>query len=391
MFPFKNVRHFISTGCKMLSLVIGLLMAGLPVWAKGAAGPPPTNGLEHPLAITLLIIIVVLALVIALLAWVVNGAAEILISRYRKAKSGVITALILGSTLVSGNLMAQDAAVAASVASEIGGLDSTTFFLLTAIIGVELIAILYLLFNLQRIIKAEVKATVKADAVAEAVPAKPKESWWARLNRFKPVEQEADIDLGHDYDGIRELDNRLPPWWLYGFYICIIFSVIYLWRFHVTHSGPSSEEEYKMAMAIAEKQKEEYLKKAANNIDENTVVMMDGPAIAAGEALFVANCAACHGKQGEGTVGPNLTDDYWLHGGSIRDIFKTIKYGVPEKGMRSWQEDLSPVKIAQISSYIRSLRGTNPPNAKEKQGEFYVEEAADAAPADSTAVTQSSN
>lgn len=392
MFSFQQLRHHLRSGCKILGLLLGLLAASFPVWAKGASGPPPVSSLENPLAVTLLIIITVLGLIIILLAWVVNGAADVFISRYRKARAGVLPALLIAMSLLSNTAMAQD--TAASAPAQVGGMDSLTFYVLIGVIAIELIAILYLLFNLHVLIKAEIVNTKSLEEGAAKIPAKPKESWWSKMNRFKPVEQEADIDLGHDYDGIRELDNRLPPWWLYGFYLCIIFAVIYLWRFHVSHSGPSSIEEFNKEMAIAEKQKEEYLKKSANNIDENSVVMLDASGVAAGQALYIMNCAACHGKEGEGTVGPNLTDDYWLHGGSINDIFKTIKYGVPEKGMRSWQEDLSPVKIAQITSFIKSIHGTNPPNGKEKQGELHIETpaAGDSTKAttvvDSTAVTQ---
>ncbi|HSC37770.1 MAG TPA: c-type cytochrome, partial [Chitinophagaceae bacterium] len=92
-----------------------------------------------------------------------------------------------------------------------------------------------------------------------------------------------------------------------------------------------------------------------------------------GKTVFLQNCSPCHGKSGEGVVGPNLTDDYWLHGGGVKDIFKTIKYGWPEKGMKSWKDDLSPTQIAQLSSFIKSLRGTHPPNGKEQQGELYQE------------------
>ena len=201
-------------------------------------------------------------------------------------------------------------------------------------------------------------------------PVKKRVTLWDKMNSFRPVEQEAQIDMGHEYDGIRELDNRLPPWWLYGFYICIIFAVIYLWRFHVSHSAPLAQEELQIAMQEAEIQKENYLKKSANNVDENNVTLLsDASAIAGGKAVYVQNCAACHGKDGEGVVGPNLTDDYWLHGGSVKDVFKTIKYGWPEKGMKSWKDDLSPIQVAQVAGFIKSLRGTKPPNAKEKQGE----------------------
>ncbi len=394
MFSLQQIRQFLHKAGRTMVPLLVLLAANLPVWAKGAAGPPPVSSLENPLAVTLLIIIAVLALIIILLAWVVNGAADVFITRYRKSKEGIAAVLILALVLLSNGASAQEAAAAAS-SGQIGGMDSLAFYFLTGVIAIELIAILYLLYNLRLLIRAELaQAGTKKQGAASA---RPKESWWSKFNKFKPVEQEADIDLGHDYDGIRELDNRLPPWWLYGFYLCIIFAAIYLWRFHVSHSGPSSIEEYNHQMAIAEKQKEDYLKKAANNIDENSVAMMDAAAIAAGQALFITNCSACHGKAGEGSVGPNLTDDYWLHGGSINAIFKTIKYGVPEKGMRSWQEDFSPVKIAQISSFIKSLHGTNPPNAKEKQGELYTDSpaAADSTKAidvkDSASITQLSN
>ena len=115
-------------------------------------------------------------------------------------------------------------------------------------------------------------------------------------------------------------------------------------------------------------------KKAANQVDERTVTFLEGENdLHAGKALFETNCIACHGKMGEGVVGPNLTDNYWLHGGSIKDVFKSIKYGIPEKGMRNWNEDFSPVQIAQLASYIKSISGSNPPNAKEKQGERFEE------------------
>lgn len=354
------------------------------VLAKGASGPAPKDALENPLAITLLIIISALALILALLAWVVNGAAGIF-GKLKKSGPGATGAMITFILLTGQSLFAQDAATAVTASDSLGGMDTITFYVMLGIIFIELVGILYLLYNLRLLIRQEKEKALTAEESARS--AVPKESLWSKLNKFKPVEQEADIDLGHDYDGIRELDNRLPPWWLYGFYLTIIVGVIYLWRFHVSHTGPSSAEEYQIAMTKAAEQQEEYLKKSANKVDENTVVMLDASGIAAGKSTFVTNCAACHGKLGEGGVGPNLTDDYWLHGGKINDVFKTIKYGYPEKGMRSWKDDLSPVMIAQVASYIKSIHGTNPPNAKAQQGELYTEGAA--APAkDSTGAGQ---
>ena len=210
---------------------------------------------------------------------------------------------------------------------------------------------------------------------------------WDKLNSFRPVTDEASIELDHNYDGIRELDNRLPPWWLYGFYATIVFACVYLYMHHVSHSAPDPIAEYQAEVAQADIAKEAYLKKAANNVDETTVALLtDEASINAGKAIFQSTCWACHGKLGEGGVGPNLTDDYWLHGGSIQDVFKTIKYGWPDKGMKSWKDDFSPVQIAQIASYVKSLHGTNPANAKPAQGALFTDAAGSAK--DSTKVTK---
>ena len=148
-------------------------------------------------------------------------------------------------------------------------------------------------------------------------------------------------------------------------------------------------------MAQGEAEKAAYLEKAANNVDENTVKLItDKDQLAAAKQIFTTVCAACHTATGAGNVGPNLTDDYWLHGGSIKDVFKTIKYGWPDKGMKSWKDDYSPVQIAQLASYVKSLHGTNPPNPKAPQGTLYTEEggsggkaAADSTKKDSSAVS----
>ena len=112
--------------------------------------------------------------------------------------------------------------------------------------------------------------------------------------------------------------------------------------------------------------------------------MLDAAGIASGMKLYNTNCGACHGDKGQGGVGPNLTDAYWLHGGSISHVFKSIKYGIVDKGMKSWKEDFSPTQIAQLASFIESIQGTNPPGAKEKQGDLYVASESNATPSDST-------
>ncbi len=200
-------------------------------------------------------------------------------------------------------------------------------------------------------------------------------SLYKRLTKATPVTQEASIDLGHNYDGIRELDNSLPPWWLYMFYLCIIFAGIYMWHYHWKDDSSNQIVEYATQMQEGEKVKSAYLAKVADAINEkNVIALLDAKAITEGKSIFNSLCKACHLETGAGSVGPNLTDEYWIHGGGIKNIFKTIKYGVPAKGMISWQEQLRPSDMQNVASYILTLKGSNPPNAKAPQGDLYKED-----------------
>lgn len=343
---------------------------------------PVKSSLSDPMVLMLVIVMLILLLAIGLLGFVVIGAAHFYRDQEKKqAESTSVTpvaTLLIAFLMLGSSSFAQDNAgvqQSISAAAGFGSLSTTAFYCLVAVLLLEVVVLFYLLFQLKGFIaKRREKLEVK---VAKEKSIHPAVKIWDKLNSFRPKEKEADMDLGHDYDGIRELDNGLPPWWLYGFYVTIIVSVIYLWRYHVSHSAPSSEEEFTIAMQQAAEQKEAYLKKSANNVDETTIKLITEPsALTAGKSVFDINCGACHGKLGEGGVGPNLTDEYWLHGGSIADVFKSIKYGWADKGMKSWKDDLSPVQMAQIASYIKSLQGTNPPNAKEKQGDQYIEQKA---------------
>ena len=196
-----------------------------------------------------------------------------------------------------------------------------------------------------------------------------------RLTKSKPVEQEHQLVLDHDYDGIKELDNDLPPWWVYLFYATIIFSVVYLARFEL-FGGDTQIDEFNKEMELARIQVEEYKKNAPDLLTaEQVTVLTDASALATGKVLYDINCIACHKADGGGSIGPNLTDEYWILGGSIKDIFNTIMEGGRDgKGMIAWKQQLSPTEIQQISSYIVTLQGTNPPDAKEAEGDKYVPE-----------------
>ena len=232
--------------------------------------------------------------------------------------------------------------------------------------------------------------------IVESVEEEEEEKDWVdgllhKLTDAVPVENEEEVATDHVYDGIMELDNNLPPWWKAGFYLSIVFAVIYLLRFHVFQSAPLSEEAFKIEMAEAEIAKAEYLKTAANLVDESSVtVLTEDSRLAEGGKIFAKNCAVCHANDGGGGVGPNLTDNYWIHGGDIKAIFSTIKYGVPAKGMISWKDQLNAGEMQEVASYILSLVGTSPANQKEPQGDLTkpsLEE--NAAPADSSATAPS--
>lgn len=202
----------------------------------------------------------------------------------------------------------------------------------------------------------------------------PVRKFYNYVTNTTPIEKEHEILLDHDYDGIRELDNKVPPWFNFLFYGTILFSIVYLIQYHVIGSGNVQEEEYLAEMQAAQLQQEILLKTGAL-LDENSVKFVDDPAVlSSGKEIFVKNCASCHANDGGGLVGPNLTDKYWIHGGGIKNIFKTIKYGVPQKGMISWQTQLSPNEMQEVASYIMTLEGTQPAAPKEPEGNVWTPE-----------------
>jgi cytochrome c oxidase cbb3-type subunit 3 len=212
--------------------------------------------------------------------------------------------------------------------------------------------------------------------------------------------------LDHNYDGIQELDNDLPRWWVWLFYITIVWAFLYMGFYHVFNIGYLSADEYRRELdpnyerigrlddkafgiiskyhsPIFDPQRDVTLAGAvrkaggvkwheeSRETDTTTYVALTEPAaIDAGKSIFAVRCTPCHGKAGEGNIGPNLTDDYWLHGAGMTNVVKTVKYGYPAKGMLAWRTELSPQQILQVASFVLSLHGTNPPNPKPPQGDL---------------------
>jgi cytochrome c oxidase cbb3-type subunit 3 len=244
---------------------------------------------------------------------------------------------------------------------------------------------LFLLIAIEIVIDAVDKVTYhllteeQKKQLAEAQTVSFTESKWyqnivAKLTRSKEMEREEDIMLDHDYDGIKELDNVLPPWWVYLFYGTIIFALVYLVRFHVMNEY-DQEQEFKNEVELAELEKSKLPKSAADEISYETVVAVtDATSLAKGKEIFNNACAACHKADGGGLVGPNLTDKHWINGGGIKNIFKLISEGSKNNpSMVAWKANLSATDIQSVSSYILTLEGSNPPDAKAAEGEIWAE------------------
>lgn len=300
-----------------------------------------------------------------------------------RSKKYLPTLFLMSSSLMTGwGQTVQTTVQAANPAGELPAIMTTVFFVVAATLVVICLLILIKTnaFLMKRLLRFEAeKSGVTLPNEVHVVNQPVQEDFFTRMRKQYwsnpvPQEREGEITLHHDYDGIRELDNHLPPWWVNLFVLCIIWSVGYMWYYHWGGDGADQEQEYKMEVETAKKEIAIALAGKANAVDEsNVAVLTDAAALGEGELIYKNACVACHGQKGEGMVGPNFTDEYWMHGGGIKNIFKTIKYGVPEKGMIAWQAQLKPADIQKVASYILTLEGSNPPNPKAPQGEIWKE------------------
>lgn len=237
--------------------------------------------------------------------------------------------------------------------------------ILLGVIGILIFVLFLLVLTLRRVLYI-----LKVESQGGVYPIEVQQNFWENILSLKPLAAEKELELDHDFDGIKELNNPIPFWFNLLFYTTIAVAFVYLLVFHVFEVGSLQGKEYETEMANAEISRQEYIKKAGNLIDENSVVLLtDKNKIHEGAEIFTSKCVVCHGDKGEGKVGPNLTDEYWLHGGDVKSIFKTIKYGVPSKGMVAWQNSMNGSQMQELASFILSLQGTNPPGGKDPQGD----------------------
>jgi cytochrome c oxidase cbb3-type subunit III len=359
--------------------VIALLLSSGQVFAQEATTAAPKND-TNLLELTLIITSIVLVGVVWLLSQVMITLSKSVLKKRREEGSIKTLLILIGTSLLSSVANAQESYIVTGLSKDgnYGGMSFMSFYALIAVIALELIVIVYFSIMIRRLFR---DLSGESDrALARAGEPSKLLKWWNALDknwmtRAVPLEKEADVLLDHDYDGIKELDNALPPWWKYGFYITIVIGIVYLLNFHVWGTGPTPEQEYAVEVAEGQRLEEQYKARTKDVIDENNLTVADADGIAAGKALFSQSCVACHAADGGGGIGPNLTDTYWIHGGKIADIYKTIKIGYPEKGMQSWQSMYSPIQIRNLASFVQSIKGTKTANPKAPQGDLMQAEA----------------
>lgn len=248
--------------------------------------------------------------------------------------------------------------------------------LFLGLILILLIAIELILNAVENIMFQGLSAKAKEAYLKEKASA-PKCVFFTKIYNFfigkkSDGTSEEAIIIDHNYDGIKELDNTLPPWWVYLFYATIIFAIVYHIRFDFLKEYNQASE-YEMEEAAAQAAIAEYKKTAKDLVDASTVELLTAAEdLSAGKTIYEDNCIACHMADGGGGIGPNLTDANWILGGGIKNVFTTVSEGGRDgKGMISWKQTLKPAQIAQVSSYVLSMQGTTPANPKAPEGEIW--------------------
>lgn len=308
------------------------------------------------------IAIILLVVIVALNGAIKNIATGKALWENTNAANIVLALVFTG---LSSQTFAQDGAQDVIIVEPNYGLIFWLFLL------VDLVLLIIVLVQLS--VLSGLVNTIKSQAASEGEYIKVEtgfDRFWKGLTNAAPIEREAEVMTDHEYDGIKELDNVLPPWWLGLFYLSIIFAVVYFGYYEVYKSTDMSIDEYQAEMVLAEEQA------AAIGVNVNNVAIMEDESnLANGQSVFESNCVSCHLNDGGGSIGPNLTDQYWKNGGSIQELFTTVTDGISGTAMVSWKALISPNDIQDVSSYILvKLQGTTPANPKDPEGELYTPE-----------------
>ena len=249
---------------------------------------------------------------------------------------------------------------------------SSTDMMLIMVIGMFIVVMLvvaFVLFRISFVLQKMIPNNASIVVDTEFALSMKERTFWQKLAGLRPMKYEQTMMMEHAYDGILEIDNPIPAWFMTLFYGSIIVSVLYMFFYHVVGDGQIMTTEYREQLVEGESIKQAYMKKFASSINENNVTFLkDETSLKEGKKMFTQNCVACHAADGGGGVGPNLTDEFWIHGSTVKSVYHTISEGVAEKGMIAWKKSLNPIQMQQVASYILSLKGTKPTKPKEPQG-----------------------
>lgn len=360
MKKFKNIFSFL--------IAMGLGNAAFAHEVVSTSSPNMHYYFLSALAVILLVLIIVLNIAISSLA-----SNKSILDKLRENKGlGVIITLLFAGAANTASAHEVDAGSIVVIEPNYG-----MVFWLFVVVNLVLLIILFVqLTVLSGLTNAIQDEAVELDDSLEEPEAVGFQKFWDKLTDAVPIQNEEDVMTDHEYDGIKELDNKLPPWWVWLFNLSIVFAVVYFAYYEVfwPYDLPVSIEEYSEEMVAAEEEIAAYKAEFGSGVDENTaVVITDEGRIALGKEIYDANCVSCHMADGGGGIGPNFTDQYWIHGGDMKGVFTTIKYGVITKGMIPWKDQLKPEEIEDVASYILiAFPGTTPANPKEPQGELYT-------------------
>jgi len=346
-----------------LKYILSVLVA--MVLTKGAVAQQVVTNSNPEMHYYLLTAIAIILLVVIV---VLNGAIKNIATGNAlwKSKNGAAMVLAFIFTGLSSQAFAQDAAAQDMIIVEPNyGLIFWLFLLVDLVLIIIVFVQLSVLSGLVNTIKGEVAADGEYIEVETGF-----DRFWKGLTNAAPIESEAEVMTDHEYDGIRELDNVLPPWWVWLFYLSIVFAVVYFGYYEIYITTDMSVDEYQAEMLIAEVQA------AAIGVNVNNVVIMEDESnLANGQKVFESNCASCHLNDGGGSIGPNLTDNYWKNGGSVQEVFTTIENGITGTAMVSWKALISPNDRQDVTSYILvNLVGSTPAAGKDPEGELYTPE-----------------
>lgn len=288
-----------------------------------------------------------------------GSAKNVMEYKRSKIKGGLKTILLL-----AGAFVAPDVFAASQVTTDylVSFPDSAFWIFFT--LDIILVMIILYLTGIIRGVLSEYKVPAKLNIFAK---------WNKKMTDAVPVEEEGSILLDHDYDGIKELDNNLPPWWKYGFYVTIAWSVFYLFYYNILNVGHLQEQEYLAEMEEGERQVAEYKRLHPVLINSDNVTLLeDESSLSKGQKIYADYCQTCHMEKGRGGTGPNLTDNTWIYGNDIKAVFKTISDGTTN-GMAKWGDIIKAEEIQFVASYILTLDYVAPPEGKTPEGKNIIQ------------------